>query len=254
MKCRLSTEKVKSSLAASIVQHMLQREKSRVNKYGQETLPALFDYPGFKAAILFDPRLMSILTEDDVNEAKAYLKGVWKRLEKVQGEAEADGLTLDSGDAGASDDDEDDFSAFMRNKNNERIHREGSKEAQIDSLLNLYVRTTKSLPLKANIIEYWETQKTAQPELYALATTVLAIPATQVSVERLFSSLAFILGPLRNNLGSQRVDDLLLLHANDDVAKEAHLGDVEVETEDGEVEMSRPSSVSVLSSSSFSWE
>lgn len=53
-----------------------------------------------------------------------------------------------------------------------------------------------------------------KPELYKLAITVLAVPATQVSVERLFSGLKFILSPLRTNIGERILENQLLVRAN----------------------------------------
>ena len=43
-----------------------------------------------------------------------------------------------------------------------------------------------------------------------------------MSVERL-SSLSYILNPLRHNLTDARLDDLLVLHANDDLVKKISL-------------------------------
>ena len=40
------------------------------------------------------------------------------------------------------------------------------------------------LDKKANVLQYWEAQKITKPELYLLASVVLAVPVTQVSVER----------------------------------------------------------------------
>lgn len=47
--------------------------------------------------------------------------------------------------------------------------------------------------------------------LYPLSLTSLAVPATQVSVERLFSGLKFILSPLRTNMGPELLDEIMLL-------------------------------------------
>lgn len=46
------------------------------------------------------------------------------------------------------------------------------------------------------------------PELYQLASIVLAVPAMQVSVERAFSSLKFILAPQRSNISEDTLEDM----------------------------------------------
>ncbi|KAF2893102.1 hypothetical protein ILUMI_13071 [Ignelater luminosus] len=42
---------------------------------------------------------------------------------------------------------------------------------------------------EVNILQFWETMKPIHPELYELSKVVFGVPATQVSVERLFSGL-----------------------------------------------------------------
>ena len=67
---------------------------------------------------------------------------------------------------------------------------------------------------KINILEYWRNMKTVQPELYKLSVVVFAVPATQVSVERLFSGLKFILSPLRSTINGSVLEDQLLIRVN----------------------------------------
>lgn len=52
------------------------------------------------------------------------------------------------------------------------------------------------------------------PELFELANVIFAVPGTQVSVERLFSGLKFILSPYRTNITSQNLEDQLLVRTN----------------------------------------
>lgn len=47
------------------------------------------------------------------------------------------------------------------------------------------------------------------PEICVLAKIILSVPSTQVSVERLFSSLKFIFSPYRCNINSQNLEDQL---------------------------------------------
>lgn len=52
------------------------------------------------------------------------------------------------------------------------------------------------------------------PELYTLSKIVFAVPSTQVSVERLFSGLKFILTPYRSNITSKNLEDQLIVRTN----------------------------------------
>lgn len=67
---------------------------------------------------------------------------------------------------------------------------------------------------KENVLKYWDQKKITHPELSELASMALAVPVTQVSVERLFSSLKFMLDPLRMRLTGSFVDDLLIIRNN----------------------------------------
>lgn len=65
-----------------------------------------------------------------------------------------------------------------------------------------------------SVLKFWEDNKEHYPDLYPIALIIFSVPGTQVSVERLFSQLKFLLDPLRNRLGSQMVNDIFILKAN----------------------------------------
>lgn len=65
-----------------------------------------------------------------------------------------------------------------------------------------------------NILRFWHNNKNNMPELYSLAEVALSVPPTQVSVERLFSTLKYILSLLRYNLSDDIFNDILILRAN----------------------------------------
>jgi hypothetical protein len=62
----------------------------------------------------------------------------------------------------------------------------------------------KKIPWKDNILDYWKNVGRDKGNelfpLYKLATICLSVSATQVSVERCFSTLNYILSELRANL------------------------------------------------------
>lgn len=89
-----------------------------------------------------------------------------------------------------------------------------NENGDIESILRAFI-TEPRIPSSQNILEYWESQKITRPKLYALAKVVLAVPATQVSVERLFSSLRFVMERLRYNLNDTTVENILVIRNND---------------------------------------
>lgn len=75
--------------------------------------------------------------------------------------------------------------------------------------------TTPPLKLSANILNYWYTRRNSYPELYWVAEFVFGVPGIQVSVERLFTMLKFILDPLRSRLTSDNnINAILMLKVN----------------------------------------
>ena len=49
------------------------------------------------------------------------------------------------------------------------------------------------------------------PELYTLSLVALALPVPQVSVERSFSTLKFVLFPQRSNMNDKILDDIMVI-------------------------------------------
>ena len=225
LECKFKTAARKSALAKALRDRMDEREKGRINKEGNEKLPPLLEYPGFLAALFMDPRYFSVLNSEQQESAKKYLVNLWKRLEKLRSPVKPDSIQIQLLDnevrtsSVMSDEDDDDdceISAFLKAQDVQRRNdKESWTKVNILTMLDQYYKHTRQLSRKKNLLEFWESRRLLQPELYTLATTVLAIPATQVSVERLFSSLRYVMSPLRYNLTADIIDDVLLIHNND---------------------------------------
>lgn len=82
---------------------------------------------------------------------------------------------------------------------------------------------SKRCSLGMNPIRYWAERKTSHKELYELFLITNSVPITQVSVERAFSSLAFILSPARNSLASDTLENILLVRLNREIFLELPL-------------------------------
>lgn len=92
----------------------------------------------------------------------------------------------------------------------------------IESKLNEYALLKRCAPDK-NIFQYWTEMKSKHAELYELSTITNSVPVTQVTVERAFSSLAFIFTALRNSLSAETLENLLLIRLNKDIFDELPL-------------------------------
>lgn len=73
---------------------------------------------------------------------------------------------------------------------------------------------TDKKPLETDVIQYWYNKRFACPILYKLACIVHAVPASQVSVERCFSTLRFILSDYRTRMGENTLEKLMLVMLN----------------------------------------
>lgn len=73
------------------------------------------------------------------------------------------------------------------------------------------------LPPKTNILLYWEKKKKHFLKLYKLTNTIMSVPSSQNSVERDFSSFAFIYDAKRTGLDPAMLQNILLIRNNKDV-------------------------------------
>lgn len=78
----------------------------------------------------------------------------------------------------------------------------------------LYEFSGVEVPLRTPVLEYWEKQRQSRPDLYKLASVIYAIPPTQSTVERAFSSLPIVLTSRRTNLGADCLQNILLVRLN----------------------------------------
>lgn len=81
------------------------------------------------------------------------------------------------------------------------------EESEVSAYLREYVSTDDKDP-----ISWWKQNFTKYPRLTVLVRHYLAIPATSVPSERIFSSAGFILTKLRNKLSSSCVDQIFFLN------------------------------------------
>lgn len=72
----------------------------------------------------------------------------------------------------------------------------------------------EKLPFNANILHFWKTKIYKNYAVAKIAEVALAVPATQVSVERAFSALPVVMTKQRRNLSSENLENILLLKLN----------------------------------------
>ena len=65
-----------------------------------------------------------------------------------------------------------------------------------------------------DILKYWQEKKFESPLLFSTSEICLALPVTQVSCERSFSGLKYVLSDLRSNLNLAVLKDIPFIRAN----------------------------------------
>lgn len=72
-----------------------------------------------------------------------------------------------------------------------------------------------------DLIQYWKKKSESFPAVWPLARVVLAIPATQCSIERDFNLFNGILTKARSNLTGQNVTQILMIRTNPELIAKA---------------------------------
>lgn len=213
--CKLQLRGMDTDFSHTIVRAMEKREAT------------LFDNDIFCASVFMDPRLKSFLNTEQKARAISHLQISWKNMQQVE-KGNNDGSTSqeESQDQESSTEQvlDDPLELYLSQ------HDEASSSSpatpsslsdtqQISNILQEYSRTPRikdraSFP---TAMDYWISKKEDSHSmwiLYRLAMVALAAPATQVSVERLFSHFAFILSPLRSVMKPDLLQAVLLLRSH----------------------------------------
>lgn len=75
----------------------------------------------------------------------------------------------------------------------------------------------RRLNADVNVLEYFKYIQYSDKDLYTVVNTVLAVPSTQVTVERAFSMLRIILSDKRCNISEDHLEKTLIINLNRDI-------------------------------------
>ncbi|KAF0718472.1 Uncharacterized protein FWK35_00024860 [Aphis craccivora] len=176
----------------------------------------------FLAAIFLDPRYQALLTSNQKSDAINRLIVTWETMLLLNGadliSESSDMLFDDTVNTCAIDNNlesEDPFEEFLSSQSSvlSQLSTTSNPAEAISTVLNSF-NNVQRISHTTKIIEYWETQKELSPELYQLASVALAVPATQVSVERSFSGLKFIVSDLRASLDPDVLEAIMIIRCN----------------------------------------
>lgn len=99
--------------------------------------------------------------------------------------------------------------------------------AEMINILQFFDEKEGRQQTSKNLLDYWQEQKTIYPEIYMLSTVINAVPPTQASTERCFSSLNFIFDTKRYKLSLTLLEQILLIRLNKDLLLKIFAEDLE---------------------------
>lgn len=194
-------------LAVLLLQHLVPR---RVK---------VLDHPAMIAAVYMDPRFNGLLSTENRNEAVKFLENVWLRMANMKGQHES--IDLEAGEPELVDDKMDaDLLAYVRSKD-ERFSKPSSPAIEKVKYIRLQLikffenETIVNVHGYKGILGYWSSPVRYEYDgLYELSQVMLSVPATQVSVERAFSALRFVLTDYRTSMNDASLENILLVRLN----------------------------------------
>lgn len=175
---------------------------------------ALLDHPALLCAIFLDPRVHKEL-EREGDTAFQIAKMTLTNLN-----ARIFSLKTKNGSGNSSDQDnslEEYFDSQVQiERNDEQFRRTEFMESLDHFHRSIYYMKMES---QQTISEFWEQNKLLFPALYEVACIINAIPPSQATVERAFSALKFIFTEHRTRLDQDRLENLLMIKLNPDLAE-----------------------------------
>ena len=170
------------------------------------------------SGVFLDPRYQILLTDHEKVIAKQHLKDLHRRLNNRGGipETRSDSRPSASADPMHEEEEEDELERLLRQT--ERIkaasgNGKGGDSSSVDlSLLLDSFDGVPRIPYEEDVFHFWRSYPSK--ELRMLAEVACSVPVTQVSLERLFSALRYILSDVRNRLREDIIDAILFLRLN----------------------------------------
>lgn len=232
MREKLKIVTSKPNLKTDLAKHLLDEFEKRKSQ--------MLKNEAMLSAVYLDRRYAVDLTEREVELAKISLCNMWDRFRQTQQSVnenqpqprpdeiecaadESDEFNFDiSSKAGEIDQENEDESNDTIGTNAECSEmtvttcRPNYKATRHELLIMLhdFEQKYKLLKHKTNYLEFWKNQKEIWPEIHAISSIYNAIPPSQATVERTFSTLAYIFGPLRSNLNTELLSDIMLIKLN----------------------------------------
>lgn len=189
----------------------------------------LFDSEPFLGSLLLDGRYNIVLSEEQRKRAVQHVRRIWAELNLVLAEDDnkergtkrnrnsnsfslSPALSHSSSMSTDSHDELDDVLSHLE-KQKELQPNQDRTRANLDNELTAFLQRVR-VERREDLLRILAKLKLSYPCLYKVPQVAHALPTTQVSVERLFSSLKFVLSAHRSRLHDDVLDDILIVCPN----------------------------------------
>lgn len=173
------------------------------------------------AAVFLDLRFSKLLTAEEKDIAMKHIIEVHQYITRNKKDDTHTQKPAENEFASMS---EDPLEVALRNLDHSQplgvATSELSNGLNITEILNRFQNSPRvSLDSNFNVLMYWNNIEGIFAELKEAALTIFTAAATQVSVERAFSALKYILSDLRGNTDPELLEDILILYLNNKFEK-----------------------------------
>lgn len=177
----------------------------------------LFQNPVVFGAIYLDPRYQVVLPSEIGSKAIDFLTQIYSQMKEIGRSEES--LPSESNTITKSSSLADLYSFLDELDGGNNFSQECTQEQVVSPIVD-QLKNFNNVKLnigEKTVMDYWLQQKDDSPELFSLAAIIHEIMTTQTTVERAFSALNLILGPLRTRMSFELLESILLIRLNQSV-------------------------------------
>lgn len=161
------------------------------------------------SSIYLDKRFSFLLKPDEIKIARNFIYSVSTKQKILNGSSEEMHENL----LETSQDKEDSFEKAMQELAGNSTQPQMLTKDKLSSEMSVFEKADR-LKTSESIMTFWKNRTNDLPVLSSAAIDIISAPVTEVSVERLFSNLNFILNKHRSVMSASLVEDILFLRMN----------------------------------------
>ena len=196
--------------------HQLKEIKSEVSENLHKSIllrePSVLQNRMIKLGTFLDLKCKRLLNEIEISEAKRYLLTLYTKYLEITG---VNSQTEEAIGESSPPEEMSDFDLFFGSfQSLEEPIASSQHGSELNDELNKYEKLSWEPKCKLSSVEFWLSKSQELPSLSRIALEIMAVPATEVSVERLFSHLKIVFTDKRSRIDPALLEAILLLRLN----------------------------------------